>query len=103
MGVLCFIYLIVSLRTNICFVIIFFTLVMTFAFLAGAFWQVKNGDMALAHNLQLAGGAFGFLTCVSGWWILAAILLASVDFPIALPGTSPLSSVNILQVLIQSL
>lgn len=92
MGVLCFIYLICSLRTNIVFVIIFFTLVMVFTLLAAAYWQnansIANNDpsaAALAGKLQKAGGAFAFVTCMAGWWIFAAIMLASLDFPFSLP------------------
>ncbi|KAL9061547.1 MAG: hypothetical protein Q9162_000079 [Coniocarpon cinnabarinum] len=85
MGVLCFIFLICSLRTNIAFFIIFFTLVMAFAFLAGAFWQLANGQMALGYRLVTAGGAFAFVTCLAGWWIFAALLLAAVDFPVPIP------------------
>lgn len=62
---------------------------MTFALLAAAFWQTYNGQMAMAAKLQIAGGAFGFLTTVSGWWILASLLLAAVDFPISLPRKCP--------------
>lgn len=32
-----------------------------------------------------AGGAFAFVTSLGGWWILLAIMLASIDFPLSLP------------------
>lgn len=86
MGVLCLVYMIVALRTNLVFVIIFFSLVMAFGFLAGAFWQLAEGNTALGGRLVVGGGACAFVTCVAGWWIFAAILLASVDFPLTLPG-----------------
>jgi len=86
MGVLCFIYLICALRTNIIFVGIFFTLVIGFGLLAGAFWQVSNGNHVLAGKLQVAGGALTFITCCLGWWIFTAIMLAALDFPFQLPG-----------------
>jgi len=92
MGVLCFIYLICSLRTNIVFVVIFFTLVLTFGLLTGAYWQLANGyanndpsALALAGRLQIAGGATSFVTCMAGWWIFAAIMLAALDFPFQIP------------------
>lgn len=92
MGVLCLIYLICSLRTNIVFVVIFFTLVLTFGLLAGAYWQLANGignndasALALAGRLQIAGGACAFVTCMAGWWIFAAIMLAALDFPFQIP------------------
>ncbi|KAE8442520.1 hypothetical protein EG329_003301 [Mollisiaceae sp. DMI_Dod_QoI] len=92
MGVLCFIYLICSLRTNVAFVIIFFTLVCAFGLLAGAYWQnanaIGNGDASaarLAGRLQIAAGAFAFVTCMAGWWIFFAIMLAALDFPFQIP------------------
>lgn len=32
-----------------------------------------------------AAGAFGFVASAGAWWILAAQILASVQFPISLP------------------
>lgn len=92
MGLLCLIYLVCSLRTNVAFVIIFFTLVIAFSLLAGAYWQTANSignkdaaAAALAHRLQIAGGACLFVTALTGWWIFAAIMLAALDFPFAIP------------------
>ena len=45
MGVICFIFLICSLRTNIVFFVIFLTLVGAFGCLAGAYW-----NLALAYE-----------------------------------------------------
>ncbi|KAK3077416.1 hypothetical protein LTS18_010315, partial [Coniosporium uncinatum] len=85
MAVLCLVYLVCSLRTNIAFVIIFFTLVVAFALLAGAYWHIAQGNVALAGTLQITAGAFTFITCLSGWWIFFAIMLAALDFPFQLP------------------
>jgi len=92
MGVLCFIYLICSLRTNVVFVVIFFTLVLAFSLLAGAYWQNANGignadpsALALAGRLQKAAGACVFVTSMAGWWIFFAIMLAALDFPFQIP------------------
>ena len=44
--------------------------------------------MAAAHRaarLVIAGGAFGFVTSMSGWYIFFAIMLASLDFPFSVP------------------
>jgi len=86
MGILCFIYLICSLRTNFCFFMIFLTLVIAFCLLAGAYWELNKGNAALAHRLQVAAGAFTFVTSLFGWWIFLAIMLASLDFPFEVPG-----------------
>jgi len=93
MGVLCFIYLICSLRTNLVFVVIFFTLVCAFGCLSGAYWQLANAyahgndlaTIALAGRLQTAGGAFAFVTSMAGWYIFFAIMLAALDFPFQIP------------------
>jgi hypothetical protein len=65
---------------------IFLTLVLAFCMLAGAYFQLNNGNVAMAGRLQEAGGAFAFCTCIFGWWIFTAIMLASLDFPFSIPG-----------------
>lgn len=85
MGLMCFIYLICSLRTNIVFFIIFLTLVIAFACLASACWNLNLGNVALAGRLQTTAGACTFVTSACGWWIFLAIMLAALDFPFQLP------------------
>jgi hypothetical protein len=85
MGILCFVYLICSIRTNLIFFLIFFTLVPAFGLLAGVFFNTSLGNAAVAAKCQEAAGAFTFVTCILGWYILMAIMLASVDFPFDLP------------------
>jgi succinate-acetate transporter protein len=94
MGLLCFIYLICSLRTNIVFVVIFFTLVLAFCLLAGVYWHSAKAlgstppdasTLSYAHRLQVAAGACLFVTCMAGWWIFFAIMLAALDFPFQIP------------------
>lgn len=91
-AVMCFIYLICSLRTNIVFVTIFFTLVLGFTLLSGSFWQTANGignedseALALGHRLQIAAGACFFATCMAGWYMFLAIMLEALDFPFQIP------------------
>ncbi|KAH9868873.1 hypothetical protein J1614_007948 [Plenodomus biglobosus] len=85
MAMLCFIYLICSIRTNLVFFMIFFTITPGFAFLTGTFLHTASGNTVLAARLQEAAGAFFFVTCLCGWYIFLAIMLASVDFPLDLP------------------
>lgn len=59
-AVLCFIYFIISLRTNVVFAIIFISVDLAFALLAATYWQLGNGNTVLAGRLQIAGGAAGF-------------------------------------------
>jgi len=83
MGVLCFVYLIVALRTNIIFVLIFTTLVPAFACLAKFFFTIGEGAPNLTY--QHAAGGCTFVTCLLGWYLFIVQLLASVDFPLNLP------------------
>ncbi|CAG7972064.1 unnamed protein product [Penicillium nalgiovense] len=85
MGILCFMYLICSLRTNLCFVVIFLGLVLGFVLLTGAVWQLANGNQSLARTLKKAAGACLALGSLPGWYFLFVQLLATVDFPLTLP------------------
>lgn len=88
MGVLCFIYMICALRTNVVFVLIFAFLVPAFGLLTAAYWNLAKGNTAVVANLEVAAGACTFIVCCCGWWIFSAIMLASLDFPFQLPGMS---------------
>lgn len=95
MGVLSFVFLVCSLRTNVVFVIIFLSVMLCFFLLTGAYFSLAAdyvGNAAFAHKLVLGGGGCGFVCCLAGWYILFAILLAVVDFPFQLP-VGDLSSV----------
>ncbi|KAK4496990.1 hypothetical protein PRZ48_011439 [Zasmidium cellare] len=85
MGLLCFVYLICSLRTNLILFMILLPLPAAFSCLAGAFWYNGQGEMAYAMALQKAGGALAFVTCMFGWYLFSALMLASIDAPFALP------------------
>jgi len=87
MGVLCLIYMICALRTNVVFLLIFTFLVPAFACLAAAYWHLAQDiNSTVAPVLLVAGGALAFVVCLLGWWIFAAIMLAALDFPFQLPG-----------------
>ncbi|KAI5856878.1 GPR1/FUN34/yaaH family-domain-containing protein [Tricharina praecox] len=85
MGLLSFIYLICSVRTNVLMVGIFLGLTIAFPLLTAAYWNVGEGNAATAATLQ--HGAGGTLLVVSGlaWYAFLAAMLLSVDFPIDLP------------------
>jgi len=56
MGILCLIYLVCALRTNVVFVLIFITLIMTFSFITGAYWALAadyTGNAGFAAKLQV--------------------------------------------------
>jgi uncharacterized protein len=83
MGVLCFVYLICALRTNIVFVLIFATLVPAFGCLAQFFFSIGEGNPNLTY--QHAAGGLTFATSLLGWYLFFVQLLAAVDFPLNLP------------------
>lgn len=85
MGVLCFVFLICSLRTNLVFFLIFACLVPAFACLAAAFWHLANGKAEQALTLQHAGAGLAYAVCCLGWYLFTVQLLAAVDFPLDLP------------------
>jgi uncharacterized protein len=83
MGVLCFVYLIIALRTNIVFVGIFALLVPAFGCLANVFFRAAEGITATTS--QHAAGGLTFAVCLLGWYLFFVQLLAAVDFPLNLP------------------
>jgi succinate-acetate transporter protein len=84
-GILSLVFLICSVRTNIVFMGIFLGLVIDFSLLAGTYWQVGNGNAALAGRLQIAAGAVLLGVAMLGWYIFMAVMLVAVDFPFDLP------------------
>ena len=85
MGVLSFLYLLLSLRTDLAHVSLFFGLTMTFGFLAGADWQLASGRESLGHGLTVAGGAWGLLATLPGWYMFVSILGDAMEWPFRLP------------------
>ncbi|MCJ1478232.1 hypothetical protein MMC13_006909 [Lambiella insularis] len=85
MGLLSFIYLICSLRTNVMFVVVFAGLMIGFLVEAGAYWNNALGNTELGSTLFVGAGALYFVADLAGWWVLFSQLLQSVDFPIQIP------------------
>ena len=78
MALVCFIFLIGSLRVNVPFVIVFSTLIFVFSFFAAGYWQLGYNPTAagVTHALyyfKIAGG-FGFVTIIMGWYLVRVIL-----------------------------
>lgn len=74
-----------ALRTNILFTLAFFFLVLAFELFAASNWVNAEQKTMLGHRLQIAAGSCGFVTLVIGWYLLLALMLTTVDFPIQLP------------------
>lgn len=53
MGLVVFMYLICSLRTNVVFFCIFLFLDIAFFLLSGAYWKAAQGDMEAFHKLEV--------------------------------------------------
>ncbi|KAI1427345.1 GPR1/FUN34/YaaH-class plasma membrane protein [Xylaria sp. FL1777] len=88
MGILCFMYTICALRTNIAFVIVFFTLLFAFSLITGAYWalaQDYTANAGFAAKLLEGAGGFSFVCTATSWWILFSLMFASVDLPFSLP------------------
>lgn len=85
MGILCALYAIAALRTNICLVIILLCFVITFPFLAAAYFYAADGMAATAAKMQVCGGAFAFIASIVAWYLWFSMILESVDFPLTLP------------------
>lgn len=86
MGVLCFIYLVCSIRTNVVLFAILFQLPFAFSFLTAAFWYNAEGRTKLAGTMQIAGASFIFVVDMLGWYLFFALMLVAIDSPIQLPG-----------------
>ncbi|GAA6011520.1 hypothetical protein JCM10207_002647 [Rhodosporidiobolus poonsookiae] len=83
-SVLVLIYLIGSLRTNLVFVLLFLFLEITFWLLVTVYIRLAyaNADVV---TLMRAAGAFAFLTCAMGWYLMCALVFDSVGIPVKLP------------------
>ncbi|KFY50175.1 hypothetical protein V496_09536 [Pseudogymnoascus sp. VKM F-4515 (FW-2607)] len=85
MGLLCAFYFICSLRTNVVFATIFFSLVIALGLLNAGHWQIAQGKENIAANIDIAAGATAFISAICGWYLLLSQLLEALDFPIQLP------------------
>ena len=93
-----------ALRVNILFTLAFFFLALTFILISASYWVIaESGLTSMARNLQLvsylrsmsvaspsnnsiqAGGSTGFVVMIIGWYLLLALMLTTVDFPLNLP------------------
>ncbi|CAI7625527.1 unnamed protein product [Penicillium pancosmium] len=85
MGLLMLIYTICATRTNIIYVVIFASLILVFALLAAAYWQLGKENEVIGNRLTVGSGAALFLASMLGFYLLTAQLLDSVGFPLSLP------------------
>ncbi|KAK5111950.1 hypothetical protein LTR85_011697 [Meristemomyces frigidus] len=84
MAVLCLLYSIAALRTNICLVVILLCFTVTFPCLAASYFYAADG-VGPATACRIVGGAFAFVASMVAWYLWFSMILEAVDFPIALP------------------
>ncbi|GAA5888774.1 hypothetical protein JCM16303_005305 [Sporobolomyces ruberrimus] len=84
-AILNLIYTVASLRTNVVFVLLFTFLEVTFWLLAALYTKLALGRLSMLEGITKAAGAFGFLTCVMGWYLLVVLVFDSTGMPISLP------------------
>ncbi|KAH8702205.1 plasma membrane ammonium transporter [Talaromyces proteolyticus] len=85
LALITFVYLICSIRTNICLFLALFFLVLTYSLYAAVYFYNALGDFGFAGKLEIVAGAFNFILCIPIWYIFIVQMLESIDFPIVLP------------------
>ncbi|KAI9812001.1 MAG: hypothetical protein M1827_004893 [Pycnora praestabilis] len=85
MAVLCFIFMICALRTNVVLVFLLFTLMLAFTFFTGSYWNLALGKTVVAHRLAVGAGGITFVTSLVAWYLFFSQLLEALDFPFQLP------------------
>ncbi|KAF7337227.1 Transcriptional activator of ethanol catabolism AlcS [Mycena sanguinolenta] len=84
-AVLCILYLIAGVRTNLVFMYVFATLVFAFSFLAAAYREAGLGNASMSTTFLKTAGAFGFANVVGGWYLAVVLVFAAVEMPFELP------------------
>ena len=85
MSLLCAIYAVAALRTNICLVMILVLFTTAFPCLAAAYFYGARGHVAASNANRIAGGAQAFTASMIAWYLWCSMVFESVDFPLVLP------------------
>ncbi|KAJ5398591.1 GPR1/FUN34/yaaH family-domain-containing protein [Penicillium sp. CMV-2018d] len=85
LAVLSFLFLVCSIRTNVCLLSAIVLIVVTFTLSACSNFQIAFGNDHLGDRLQVVAGAVKFILCMPVWYILIAQMLESVDHPWSIP------------------
>jgi len=84
-GIMCAVYFLASLRTNVPFAMVFLSLIFAFEFISAAYFHTGQGNLSLAaREFRIAGG-FAFVTALMGIWIDVSLLCAAVNMPFRIP------------------
>jgi len=79
------IFTICAIRVNVVLFSALFFLVIAFGSLAGTYFHLALGNVAIASKLQTCGGAFTLILSLFVWYLLLVQMLEAVDFPFTLP------------------
>ncbi|KAJ5203382.1 plasma membrane ammonium transporter [Penicillium cf. viridicatum] len=85
LAVVTLVYLICSLRTNVCLFLALFFLVVAYCLYGAVHFYLAIGEGAFASKMEMAAGACNFVLCIPIWYIFVAQMLESIDFPLVLP------------------
>lgn len=82
-------FLLGTFRVNACFILLFLGVTILFAFVAAANFNIAaHGtatDMAYVKTLLKAGGAFGLMSAVVGWYLVLVTVCEMAAIPCPLP------------------
>ncbi|KAJ5745084.1 GPR1/FUN34/YaaH-class plasma membrane protein [Penicillium odoratum] len=84
-GILSFFFFLVSVRTNLVYMLLFLCLTLGMELLAAAFWQLASLETASATRCQKASGALFFVSSMIAWYIILDGLMSAVAIPFKLP------------------
>ncbi|KAJ5378364.1 GPR1/FUN34/yaaH family-domain-containing protein [Penicillium cosmopolitanum] len=76
---------IASIRTNVSLFSLFVVFIPAVGCLTASFFAIARGDAVYATKLQHVGAGLLLAASLIGFYIFIALVLASVDFPIAIP------------------
>ncbi|RDH31268.1 GPR1/FUN34/yaaH family-domain-containing protein [Aspergillus welwitschiae] len=85
LSVVTFVFLICSIRTNVCLFLALLFLTVAYNLYAAVYFTTALGQQALAAKVEMAAGACNFILCIPIWYIFVAQMLESIDFPFVLP------------------
>ena len=82
MGILSFVFLICSLRTNVILVAIFVCATMGFSFDAAGLWYTAQGDAEMGKRLTIGCGAIFFFTDFLFWYLFMGSMITIMELPL---------------------
>lgn len=82
MGMLSFVYLVGSLRTNLCFALIFLVATIGFELGAAGFFLIAFGSAAAGGRCIVGLGACFFVADLIGWYLLLSAVIQIMELPI---------------------